>query len=171
MLLLFLLLSEEKYPNLQSNGWGSDNSDYWISIGRHVRWSKPIYSLAESYLKKAFSIDAISTGKLPPFVAVHIRRNDFVSWCYDVQRSECLAPLAAYAKRVEEVKREILLSSSLGLGQVEEEDIKVVVMSDEPRNTTIWTEDSEGWWRAVDKLGWKAVDHDAEETVRVHGMW
>ena len=66
-----------------------------------------------------------------------------------------------------------------------EDDIKVVVMSDEPRITP--PQDSEpapntngyiyavgeceAWWKSVEDLGWKFVDHIAEHTEEIYGLW
>lgn len=84
---------------------------------------------------------------------MHIRRNDFRGWCAeDVRIDECLAPVEAYARRIEQVKHE--------LRQKGIEVEHVVVTSDE--------KDSD-WWADIYAHGYVSIDHS--ETFRLYGVW
>ena len=89
------------------------------------------------------------------YIGIHIRRNDFVGWCRDVPREECFAPLSAYARRVEEIRQELLQDKGIDVS-------RVLVMSDEK---------DESWWDAVREMGWKWVDHALMETEETYGKW
>jgi len=134
--------------------------------------------LAEGMLKKA--LGTTSDGSLPPYISVHIRRNDFTGWC-SAPRNECLAPLSAYVRRVAQVRSKILSNHP----EWTEDDIKVIVMSDELRITPpkdsepapnthgyIFEEgECERWWKSTEDLGWKSYDHIAEKTEEQYGIW
>ena len=64
------------------------------------------------------------------YIGIHIRRNDFVGWCRDVPREECFAPLSAYARRVEEIRQELLQDKGIDVS-------RVLVMSDENETPTV----------------------------------
>ena len=87
-------------------------------------------------------------------ITLHIRRTDFKNAC-KLPLEECMAPLAAYVRRVKEVKQELLEKRGLAIDHV-------VVTSDERDSA---------WWNEVHSLGWKFIDHDKEETVKKHGKW
>lgn len=95
-------------------------------------------------------------GKIPPFISIHVRRNDFGGWCPpDVPSYECFAPLSAYARRVDEIRRELLQTKGLVVDEV-------VLTSDE--------RDPE-WWAQVKALGWLFPDHQEERTAETYGKW
>jgi len=156
--------------------WWED-SPIWNAIGTHLHFSTRILELSTSYLLKTFSLSP--SEDLPPFISIHIRRNDFTVWCGDVVKDDCLAPLSAYIRRVEEVKPGLLeakpeLMKNAGNGR-RAEDIKVVVFTDEPHITSQNSGDppgtSEAWWKAIDDLGWKSIRHDLEQTEEKYGAW
>lgn len=66
-----------------------------------------------------------------------------------------MAPLSAYARRVEEIKAELLKTRGLKVDSV-------FVGSDER---------DDAWWQEVRDLGWHFVDHKKEQTVERHGKW
>lgn len=86
---------------------------------------------------------------------MHIRRGDFAKLCKDVPIEECMPPLSAYARRVQEVKDQLLVVKDLAVQ-------RVVVTSDE-RDPL--------WWEEVKSYGWTYFDHDKEATVAKHGKW
>jgi hypothetical protein len=115
---------------------------------------------------------------MPPFVAIHVRRNDFTVWCGDVSRKDCLAPLSAYVRRVEEVKNELIARRPELRKGGGEARVEVVVFTDEPRITPEpQTKDDpplgsgEKWWEAVESMGWRSVRHDLEGTEEKFGKW
>lgn len=85
-----------------------------------------------------------------------MRRNDFQGWCQPgIPLAECFAPLSAYARRVDEVRREILDKQGVFVE-------RVLMTSDE--------RDPE-WWAKVRALGWLYPDHEAEKTEETLGKW
>lgn len=127
-----------------------------------MRWSPKVLQIANQMLST--TMGATAGESLPPYIAVHIRRSDFIAWCFGVPRDECLAPLEAYARRVEEVKTEMLERKQIASG----DEVKVILMSDEPRDGI---DRGEPYWERVAKLGWLSIDHDALETGKNLGHW
>lgn len=68
---------------------------------------------------------------------------------------ECLAPLSAYARRVEEVRAEIFETKGIEI---------------EPRAVFMTSDETDvEWWDAVRGLGWTRADH-ADMLTR-YGPW
>ena len=82
---------------------------------------------------------------------MHARRGDFEGWCGDVPREECLAPLAAYARRVREVQDELRGRRGLAVAHV--------LMTSDERDPA--------WWAQVRALGWRYVDYERARTVEL----
>jgi len=165
-----------------------DDAPPWNMVGAHLHFSQNVLSIAIPLLRKTLSLPAppsdsssgnlegSTIGEFPPYISVHIRRNDFTVWCGDVTRDDCLAPLSAYIRRVDEVRGEVLASNPALRKRVEagEEELKVIVMTDEPHTTTdeeLAPGTSEKWWAEIEKLGWKSVRHDIEGTAEEYGLW
>ncbi|KAJ7676518.1 hypothetical protein DFH06DRAFT_1466020 [Mycena polygramma] len=125
-------------------------STAWRFVGRHMRWNPRIEELAQQYVRRAFSL--APTDTIPPYIAIHVRHGDFAEWC---QRpiDECFAPLSAFARRVEEVKAELLQSKNITVQ-------RVIITSDER---------DRAWWQAAAGYGWVGVDHN--RTAEAHGAW
>lgn len=66
---------------------------------------------------------------------------------------DCFAPLSVIARRVEEVKQEILERKGIVVDRV--------VMTSDERNAT--------WWEGVTAQGWYGLDHS--QTVELYGGW
>jgi hypothetical protein len=66
---------------------------------------------------------------------------------------ECFAPLSVIARRVQEVKEELLERKGIV--------VEKVIMTSDERNET--------WWASVRERGWYQVDHS--ETVEKYGAW
>jgi hypothetical protein len=149
-------------------------------VGKHLHWSPRVRSTAVSLLNDALhttsppilpSTDTTYTpSPLPPvYIAVHIRRADFDGWCGNVTREDCLGPIEAYARRVDEVRTDLLSSSRTDLPS----EIPVLVMSDEPKTSPDYRDPgtSEAWWKSVSELGWIHIDHDVLKTADTYGVW
>lgn len=70
-----------------------------------------------------------------------------------VPLDKCFAPLAAYVRRVNEVRGEILENTGVAID-------RVIVTSDEVDSA---------WWAPVLKLGWLRPDHSS--TAELYGPW
>jgi hypothetical protein len=66
---------------------------------------------------------------------------------------DCFAPLPVIARRVKEVKDELVLRKGIVVDHV-------IMTSDEEDAT---------WWEGVVKLGWRRVDHT--RTIELHNKW
>ncbi|KAF7307185.1 hypothetical protein MIND_00512100 [Mycena indigotica] len=130
-----------------------DYSPAWRFVGQHMRWTPYIERMATKYLRKAFKI--AEHDEIPPFIAVHVRHNDFIDWCDEGFKSpdDCFAPLSTIQKRVKQVQDELLTAKGI-------DTMHVVVTSDEKNNT---------WWEGIRELGWVRLDH--EETKERYGFW
>ncbi|KAJ7053007.1 hypothetical protein C8F01DRAFT_1261182 [Mycena amicta] len=129
----------------------ADLSPAWQSVGRHMRWTKKIEELAVEVTRELLGVEE---GELvPPYIAVHIRRGDFSSWCSMDSKEECYAPLSAYERRVREVRAQLLEDTGVSID-------RVIVTSDET---------DEQWWADVAKLGWLRPDHT--KTTEGDGAW
>ena len=66
---------------------------------------------------------------------------------------DCFAPISVIARRVEEVKQELLERKGIA--------VKHVILTSDERNAT--------WWEGVAAQGWSTVDH--AQTVERLGKW
>ncbi|KAF7302714.1 hypothetical protein HMN09_00906300 [Mycena chlorophos] len=130
-----------------------DYSPAWRFVGQHMRWTPYIQNLATDYLRKAFDIH--DGEDVPPYIAVHVRHNDFIHWCEEgfEEPEQCFAPLDAFARRVGEMQHELRLKTGV--------DAQYVVVTSDEKNAT--------WWEGVRELGWVRLDHSA--TKERLGMW
>ncbi|KAG8745303.1 hypothetical protein FRC10_008320 [Ceratobasidium sp. 414] len=149
------MISEEE---LTTTKWFADYSPYWRFVGRYMHWAPKLFDIAESYLRRHFSV---AEGQpIPPFISIHVRRADFVGWCPSgTDKAACFAPPSAYAKRVKEIQEALRGRPEGGI-----DARAVLVMSDER---------SPEWWQEIAELGpeWGWVDHAAERTVEKYGKW
>ncbi|PPQ78032.1 hypothetical protein CVT25_015577 [Psilocybe cyanescens] len=128
-----------------------DFSPAWLFVGQHMHWTPKLVALADEYLRKAFGTE--ENEVTPPWISIHIRHGDFAGWCGDVPVDDCFAPLSVIARRVEEVKQEILDRKGVV--------VEHVVMTSDERNAT--------WWEGVTAQGWFGLDHS--QTVDLYGDW
>ncbi|KAG8958464.1 hypothetical protein FRC00_002723 [Tulasnella sp. 408] len=135
--------------------WQERHGPAWNLVGTEAKFIPKLDELASSYLKKVFGKEEI-----PLYIAVHIRRTDFKDSCNGAVVEECMASLSAYGERVKQVQEDLRqqYGSSSPQGSVTE----VLVSSDE---------DDPKFWKDVQDLGWKYVDHEAMGTVENHGLW
>ncbi|KAF8236024.1 hypothetical protein L208DRAFT_1391449 [Tricholoma matsutake] len=131
--------------------WKTPWSPAWRFVGRHLKFTDPVKQLATAHVRRALKV---TTDELPPFITVHARRGDFEHQCWDVP-SQCLAPLSAFVRRVEEVKNSLFLKHGLNVSEV-------LLTSDEK---------DPAFWQQVTEEGWRYIDHNAEKTLRRYGEW
>jgi hypothetical protein len=74
---------------------------------------------------------------------IHARHRDFKVFCGDRPLDECYASLPVIARRVQEVKDELLTTRGIVADHV-------IMTSDEDNAT---------WWQGVEEQGWKRLHH------------
>jgi hypothetical protein len=89
----------------------------------------------------------------PQYIGIHVRRKDFANWCGGVPVEDCFANITVIARRVREVKDELLSRKGLNVEHV-------IMTSDET---------DPQWWADVAAQGWLQVDHSM--TVQMYGRW
>ncbi|KAJ7155802.1 hypothetical protein C8R46DRAFT_960044 [Mycena filopes] len=136
--------------NTEAHEMEHDYSTSWRFIGVNLHFSPRVEQLAHQYLREAFAIGA--SDPIPPYIAIHVRHNDFAAWCR-VPKEECFAPLSAIKRRVDEVQAELLDTKGLTVS-------RVVVTSDE-KNAS--------WWEETETYGWVHPNHTL--TGAVYGNW
>ncbi|KAK7064019.1 hypothetical protein R3P38DRAFT_2821864 [Favolaschia claudopus] len=136
----------------QSDELEQDYSPAWRSVGQHMHWATRVERLGTEYLRQTLSLD--ETEPIPPFIAVHARHNDFQDWCEEgVPVEDCFAPLSAFQSRVQAVRDEVRQRKGI--------EVEHIIMTSDETNHT--------WWRDVEDLGWRIVDHS--RTTELHGLW
>ncbi|TFK30925.1 hypothetical protein FA15DRAFT_662992 [Coprinopsis marcescibilis] len=128
-----------------------DYSPAWRFVGQHLHWSSKVMGLVDQYVRRTIGI--ADGEKTPAWISIHVRHGDFADWCQEVPVSDCFAPLSVIARRVDEVKQELLDTKGIAVDHV-------IMTSDEK---------DPGWWEDVRARGWLQVDHS--NTVKQHGPW
>jgi len=130
-----------------------DYSPAWRFVGQYMRWSPTVERLADQYVRRAIAIE--EDEPTPPWIAIHMRHGDFKTFCGEEPQvlSDCFASLPVIARRVEEVKAELLQRKGIVVTHV--------IMTSDERNTT--------WWEEVTAQGWFGIDHS--KTVEILGPW
>ncbi|KAJ8523387.1 hypothetical protein ONZ45_g176 [Pleurotus djamor] len=137
----------------QSFEWEKDFSPAWRYVGTHMYWTTALADLAEKYVRATIGMD--EDEPTPPYISIHVRHGDFGNWCRDmhVPIEECFAPISAFARRVQEVKDELMERKGI--------DVRHVIMTSDERNAT--------WWGEVAEQGWLSVNHS--KTAELYGTW
>ncbi|KAJ7623687.1 hypothetical protein FB45DRAFT_797959 [Roridomyces roridus] len=154
-----LLCFDNMYFICAHQAWEFDKqySPAWRFVGQYMRFSSEMQDIADECIRKALGVE--EHEEIPLYIAIHVRRGDFKNACntkeVTVKPEDCLAPLSAYAQRVEEVREEIFKTKGMRIG-----DGDVIMTTDET---------DEGWWTEVLQLGWKRVDHG--DVLARHGPW
>ncbi|KAI0369986.1 hypothetical protein BV20DRAFT_996130 [Pilatotrama ljubarskyi] len=130
-----------------------DYSPMWREVMVHAHWTAPLEDLAKGYLRRLFRLP--ENAAIPPYIAIHARRGDFLGWCGDVPKDDCFAPLSAFARRVREVQEEVRLRHGIYVSHV--------IMTGDEKDPL--------WWSAVEERGWLRLDHAAERTAEQYGNW
>jgi hypothetical protein len=124
----------------------------WHHVMQYMRWNSKLEALAESYVRT--TLGATEGEPTPPWITIHMRRGDFyTSFCQGRPAVECFASIPVIARRVEEVKKEILERKGI--------EVKHVIMTSDERD--------EAWWSEVTDAGWFRLDH--LKTVEEYGHW
>ncbi|KAJ7170932.1 hypothetical protein C8R43DRAFT_71801 [Mycena crocata] len=127
----------------------------WKEVGQYMRWRPDVVDLAKSFLREAFNVKPGET--IPEFVAMHVRRTDFKTWCgTDIPLLECLPQPKAFSRRVEEIKAEIQQ-------QHKKVVTHVLVVSDDPEPILQYAREN-----GKDR---KMVDHATKRTTETYGGW
>lgn len=50
----------------------------WIAVGQHLRFATQVDEVVDEYLLNLFSVER--AVDIPPFITVHLRRTDFISF-------------------------------------------------------------------------------------------
>jgi len=116
-----------------------------------MRWAPRLEEIADKYVRA--TIGVADGEPTPRFISIHARRADFVNWCREVPQNECFATIPVIARRVKEVKDELLERKGL--------DVKHVIMTSD--------ENDPEWWKEVSAQGWLQVDHT--NTTEIYGAW
>ncbi|KAJ7282082.1 hypothetical protein C8J57DRAFT_89866 [Mycena rebaudengoi] len=122
----------------------------WRFVGKHLHFTPKIQQLSHSYLRRAFGVS--EPDSIPPYISIHVRHGDFKDWC-EAPVDDCFAPLSVIARRVEEVREDLLSRKGISVDHV-------VVTSDERDSA---------WWDEVDRRGWVRLDHS--QTAELLGKW
>ncbi|KAH9891311.1 hypothetical protein C8Q73DRAFT_651429 [Cubamyces lactineus] len=130
-----------------------DYSPMWRDVMVHAHWTEALAELARGYLRRLFRLS--DTASIPPFIAIHARRGDFLGWCGDVPKEDCFAPLGVFARRVREVQEEIRSRHGVYVHHV--------IMTGDEKDPL--------WWDAVEERGWLRIDHAGERTAEQYGNW
>ncbi|KAF9022035.1 hypothetical protein BDZ89DRAFT_221297 [Hymenopellis radicata] len=133
--------------------WERSWSPVWRYVATHIKFTQKVNDLADKAIRKAFKVR--SSAPMPPFIAVHVRHGDFGRTCSSKDPEDCFAALPAFARRVEEVKQELMEKKGLRVN-------RVLISSDDT---------TELFWQQVEALGWRDIDHGVEQTVERHGEW
>ncbi|KAG6817946.1 hypothetical protein H0H87_012414 [Tephrocybe sp. NHM501043] len=127
-----------------------DYSPAWRFVGQHLHWSPTIENLAYQYVRRA--LGTTEDQSTPPWIAIHVRRGDFSVFCPE-DPTGCYASLDVIARRVDEVKAELLQRKGMS--------VQHVIMTSDERNST--------WWDEVKSKGWYEIDHS--QTADLMGDW
>ncbi|KAJ7361204.1 hypothetical protein DFH08DRAFT_843459 [Mycena albidolilacea] len=130
-----------------------DYSPAWRFVGQYMRWTDTLERLTDAYLRHTLGVGA--HDPIPLFISVHARRDDFQNWCGEFTKEECFAPLSVIARRVDEVKAEVLQQKGVAVNHV-------IITSDER---------DEAWWDQVAEQGWRTPDHAGLKTEERYGVW
>ncbi|KAG5649844.1 hypothetical protein H0H81_001801 [Sphagnurus paluster] len=122
----------------------------WRFVGQHLHWTPQIEQLANQYVRRA--IGSLEDQPTPPWIAIHVRRGDFGVFC-GADKTNCYASLPVIARRVEEVKVELMHKKGIS--------VEHVIMTSDERNAT--------WWEEVRAQGWYGIDHS--KTADTLGPW
>ncbi|KAF8336633.1 uncharacterized protein EI90DRAFT_3046566 [Cantharellus anzutake] len=138
--------------------FGVEWSPGWRNVARHAHFNEPLLEAGRRYIRRLFGTS--EEGTTPHFIAVHIRRQDFESWCGDGAADDCLAPPSAYHVRVKEVQEELLTKKGI--------HVEHVVFSSDDKDSSLY-------WKEVELFGWRRLaleDDDAEMDLRrTLGSW
>ncbi|KAK0194202.1 hypothetical protein F5146DRAFT_926365 [Armillaria mellea] len=128
-----------------------DYSPAWRFVTQHMHWVPSLEALAKTYINRALGLE--DDGPTPAYIAIHARHADFKNYCWGATQDVCFPSVTVTARRVQEVKDELLQTKGI--------DVKHVIMTSDERNAS--------WWEEVAQQGWYAPDHS--KTKELYGDW
>ncbi|KAG8925253.1 hypothetical protein FRC01_010445 [Tulasnella sp. 417] len=133
---------------------------YFVSAVDGFEWERDwVEEVAIEMLKRVLGVP--ESREVPPFIAVHIRRDDFdAEFCKAHPEAECHPPLPVFRNRVRQVQE--ALAEKFGPMAKSGNVHDVIVTSDEKSAT---------WWGEVKRMGWRYIDHVEERTMEMYGTW
>ncbi|KAI0298618.1 hypothetical protein BC826DRAFT_1122327 [Russula brevipes] len=129
-----------------------DISPAWRFVVKHFCWTKQVQAITDGYLKRIFGVP--EHEPVPPYIAIHARRTDFVTYCGDLPRDECFPSIAVYQRHVADIQREIRQR----LGVVPRH---VIMLSDE---------EDRAWWDLIRETGWYTTDSQVQYPLLVDAV-
>jgi len=129
-------------------------SPAWRFVARHFRWTKRLQAISDGYLRQIF--DVPDHEPIPPYIAIHARRDDFRGYCGDVSEEDCFPSIAVYQHRIMDIQQEV--RERLGVIPVH-----VVMLSDEEEGST--------WWDSIRAEGWYTTLDIAKDAADKYGRW
>lgn len=138
----------------------------WIAVGQHLRFNKHVEDLADQYLMKLFDVSA--AAQIPPFITIHLRRGDFKDFTGYTSLDKYVEALARLRKSLQQRLEDPYGWTGPGRANFRTHGLRadqytVVTTTDEPKGSPFIQE--------VKALGWKVLDHEAEETKERLGGW
>ncbi|TFK56646.1 hypothetical protein OE88DRAFT_1730116 [Heliocybe sulcata] len=128
-------------------------SPAWRDVVSQMRWAKGLNDLAQGYIRRILAVPEGS--HIPPYIAIHFRRGDFMIHCLDWKTDGCFATLEMFAKAVSEVQEELWRRKGIRVTHV--------IMSSDEKDPA--------WWDEVAALGWRWLDHEKEQIAEKYGEW
>jgi len=118
-------------------------------VVKHFCWTKQVQAITDGYLKRIFGVP--EHEPVPPYIAIHARRTDFVTYCGDLPRDDCFPSIAVYQRHVADIQREIRQR----LGVVPRH---VIMLSDE---------EDRAWWDLIRETGWYTTGGVVEDRYSI----
>jgi len=128
-------------------------SPAWRFVVKHFRWTKRLQTITDNYLRVIF--DVPGHEPIPPYIAIHARRDDFSGYCEDIPREECFPSIPVYQRRIREIQEE----ARERLGVI---PLHIVMLSDE---------EDPAWWDSIRHAGWYTTNGIAEDAANKYGRW
>jgi len=125
----------------------------WRFVLKHLRWTKRLQAIGDHYLKVIFNVP--EHEPVPPYIAIHARRNDFHWYCNDVPLDECYPSIPVFQRRIREIQEEVQERHGYTPRHV-------VMLSDER---------DPAWWDSIREVGWYTTASIVQDTQEKHGGW
>lgn len=161
------VMFQEAYPGsvpLEDPAPGEDTS--WMQVGQHIHFNRELEALADDYLVDLFGCGDAS--RIPPFISIHLRRGDFKEFTGFTALDKYISGLTRLRERLQRrlddpfSHRGVFLKNFRHFGR-RADAYEVVVTTDEQPGTD--------FWREVEGMGWRIVDHEKRETKERLGPW
>jgi len=132
--------------------YNSEISPAWRFVVKHFRWTERLQGIADDYLRFMFGVRDYQP--IPPYIAIHARRDDFDGYCGDIPREDCFPSIPVYQRRISEIQEEV------------HERLGVV-----PRHVVMLSDEQDPiWWDSIRDAGWFTTS-DVSEDAAKYGRW